>query len=130
MTLSDRSRTTIYQALEPLLGGDATEDMLSNFPARDVDAPATQAFVHAEIATMKLGFAQLRTEFAVLRTEFAEFKTEMRTEMADFKIQMVREISELKDDVHTQLRSQMRWMIGLMLTFLTLQVAIITALVR
>ena len=48
MAISQKSRTTIYQAFEPLLGEVATEEMLAHFPARDLDQPVTVAHLQAE----------------------------------------------------------------------------------
>jgi len=66
MAMSQKSRTQIYQALEPLLGEVATEEMLAHFPARDLDQPVTVAHLQAELADLR---TELRTEMADLRTE-------------------------------------------------------------
>ena len=53
MALSERSRTTIYQQFKPLLGEKVVGEMLSYFPARDVEEPATKEFVRAELASLR-----------------------------------------------------------------------------
>lgn len=53
MPLSERSRTTIYQALEPVVGEEAISEMLSHFPARDVEEPVTKEFLRAELAEVR-----------------------------------------------------------------------------
>ena len=62
MAMSQKSRTQIYQALEPLLGEVATEEMLAHFPARDLDQPVTVAHLQAEMAVLRTEMADLRTE--------------------------------------------------------------------
>jgi DNA-binding transcriptional regulator LsrR (DeoR family) len=73
VALSERSRTTIYQSLEPLLGEEAVGEMLSYFPARDVEEPATKEFVAAEVARLEgkldAGLAGLDAKMASLRAE-------------------------------------------------------------
>jgi hypothetical protein len=53
MPLSERSRATIYQALEPVVGEEAISEMLSHFPARDVEEPVTKEFLRAELASTR-----------------------------------------------------------------------------
>ena len=66
MAMSQKSRTQIYQTFERLLGEVATEEMLAQFPSRDVDQPVTVAHLQAEMADLR---TELRTEMADLRTE-------------------------------------------------------------
>jgi hypothetical protein len=60
MAMSEKTRTTIYRGLEPLLGEEAVGEMLSHFPARDVEEPATKEFVRAEIAGVRAEIAGVR----------------------------------------------------------------------
>jgi hypothetical protein len=53
MAMSSKTRATIHQQFEPILGEEAIEEMLSYFPARDVEEPATKEFVRAEIAALR-----------------------------------------------------------------------------
>jgi len=62
MAMSQKSRSEIYQAFEPLLGEVATEEMLAHFPARDVDQPVTVAHLEAELAKLRTEMAELRTD--------------------------------------------------------------------
>ena len=62
MAMSQKSRTTIYQALEPMIGEVATEEMLAHFPARDLGQPVTVAHLHAEVAGLRTEMAGLRAE--------------------------------------------------------------------
>ncbi len=48
MALSEKSRSELYQALEGLAGPEATQEMLSQFPSRDVEASVTASKDGAE----------------------------------------------------------------------------------
>jgi hypothetical protein len=62
MALSQKHRSTIYQRLEPILGEEEAEALLSQFPAQELDQPATKEFVRAEIAGVHTEIAALRAE--------------------------------------------------------------------
>jgi hypothetical protein len=53
MAMSAKTRSTIYQGLQPIVGEEAVGEMLSYFPARDVEEPATKEFVRAEIEALR-----------------------------------------------------------------------------
>ena len=55
MALQEKHRNTIYTEFRRTLGEEATQALLSQFPARDVDEPATKA-------DLDLLGAQLRLE--------------------------------------------------------------------
>ena len=78
MAMSQKSRSEIYQAFEPLLGEVATEEMLAQFPARDLDQPVTVAHLRAEMADLRAEMAELRAEIRIeLHTELAALRAEM-----------------------------------------------------
>jgi hypothetical protein len=87
MALSASSRSTLYQTFSPLLGEKATEEMLANFPARDVEEPVTKEHLDRRIAEVQ--------------TSIAEFRGVMRTELA-----------HVRRDMSEEFRSQQRWIIG------------------
>lgn len=90
MALTEKSRSALYLGLTELIADEqAVQEMLSYFPARDVEEPVTKDFLRAEMAV-------LRAEMAELRTEMAEFRTEMRTDMADFRTEMERNLRSLQ----------------------------------
>ena len=67
MSLSERSRSAIYQGLtEVIRDPQAVQEMLSYFPARDVEEPVTKEFLRAELTLVRLEIVELRTD---LRTE-------------------------------------------------------------
>jgi hypothetical protein len=49
MALTNKSRTAIYSGLTDIIDEDAVEEMLTNFPARDIDEPVTRDFLSAQL---------------------------------------------------------------------------------
>jgi hypothetical protein len=61
MSLSERNRAALYHGLCTVIDDEeAVDEMLSHFPARDAEEPATKDFVRAEVATLR---ADMRTDF-------------------------------------------------------------------
>lgn len=82
----------LYEGFVTLVPDEqAVQELLSHFPARDVEEPVTKDHLRAEMA-------DLRTE---LRGEMAELRTELRTEMA-----------ELRTEMERMVRSFQAWTIG------------------
>ena len=51
VALSEKHRSTLYQGLVDLIPDEqAVEEMLSYFPARDVEEPVTKDYLRAEMA--------------------------------------------------------------------------------
>jgi hypothetical protein len=95
MALTEKSRNAIYQSFRPQLGEEATQEMLSYFPARDVEEPATKgdiALVKADIALLR---AELHAEIAGLRAEMHHEIGELRAEMHKLHNRTVVEIGAL-----------------------------------
>ena len=68
MSLTERSRHKLYETFTDLIDDEkAVEEMLSYFPARDVEEPVTKDFLRAE----------LRTEIGAVRVEIGELRAEM-----------------------------------------------------
>ena len=97
MALSERSRTTIYQRLEPLLGEEVIGEMLSYFPARDAEEPATKEFVRAEIAGV--------------RAEVAGVRADLETGLAGVRAEMAQLRTELLVAMHEEFRRQLQWLV-------------------
>ena len=54
MPMTERSRAALFRSLGHLTGDEeAVGEMLSQFPTRDADEPATKDFVRAEIADVR-----------------------------------------------------------------------------
>lgn len=75
MALTERSRSALYLGLRNVVDEEALQEMLSFFPARDVEEPVSKEFLRAEIA-------DLRTE---LKGDIADLRTELKGDMADLE---------------------------------------------
>lgn len=69
MALTAKSKAALYQGLINVVDEEAVEEMLSNFPARDMDDLVTKDF---------------------LRAELAELRTELGSDLAAAQIRMIR----------------------------------------
>ncbi|HEV7719823.1 MAG TPA: hypothetical protein VGO60_00990 [Iamia sp.] len=103
MGLAERSRAVLHTKLTEVVGDEeAVGDMLSEFPAHDLERPATKEFVRAEVA-------ELRTELAGLRTDNAERET------------------RLMEFIHVEVTSSMRWVLGVFLTAQSVVIGLVVA---
>lgn len=97
MSLSQRSRSVIYDGLNRIIEDrEAVEELMSHFPARDLDEPVTKEFHRAETATLR---AEMAVSAAELRGEMAELATGLRGEMAELRSDMRSEMAELRTDM-------------------------------
>ncbi|KAA0232283.1 MAG: hypothetical protein JJLCMIEE_03404 [Acidimicrobiales bacterium] len=81
MALSEKSRATLFQSLVPIAGEEATAEMLSHFPVRDVEEAVTKEHLDRRFAELR---AELQAEMGELRGEMADLRGDMaglRTEM-------------------------------------------------
>ncbi len=71
MALTARSRSVRYQALTDVIEDEeAVGEMLSFFPARDVEEPATKEFVAAQVATLR---ADLIEQMAAMQRTYIQW---------------------------------------------------------
>jgi hypothetical protein len=98
VALSQKHRSCLYLSLSPILGTEETEALLEEFPASDLDLPATNDFVRAE----------LNREIGGLRSE------------------MHQEIGGLRSEMHSLFRRHTMWFAGIVLTSTSVSTAINT----
>ena len=68
MPMTERSRHKLYETFTALIDDEtAVQEMLSYFPARDVEEPVTKDFLRAE----------LQTEIGAVRVEIGDLRAEM-----------------------------------------------------
>lgn len=82
MALDARTRSSIYGKLEPILGEEDANALMSQFPTLEGDELVTKQFLRAEMA-------ELRTEFAGLRTEVRGDVASVRSEIHDLRAEML-----------------------------------------
>jgi hypothetical protein len=97
VAISEKSRSALYQGLVPIAGEEAVGEMLSYFPARDIDEPVSKEFLRAEIADVKTEIGGVRTEIAAVKITIADVRTE---------------IAELRTEMHRSLNRQFVAMAG------------------
>ena len=104
MALTERSRHRLYEALGPIIDDEqAVQEMLSYFPARDVEEPVTKDFLRAE----------LQTEIGALRSEMHAMDSALREEIGTLRSEMHAEIGALRSEMHAEvgtLRAEMHAM--------------------
>lgn len=114
MAMLEEHRNAVYNYFAPRLGKEATQSMLSYFPARDIEEPATKADVtilRSEIERVRVELELLvRSQVDLLRSENLATEARLRAEF------------ELKQHEQTNLLTTR------MLTIAGLQMAAITGL--
>jgi hypothetical protein len=66
MALQEKHRTRYYAHLVEQVGEETADAVLGQFPARELDEPATKDFVALQIAELR---TELHQEIGALRTE-------------------------------------------------------------
>jgi len=93
VALTASQRSTILKNFAPMLGEEVAEALLSQFPANDLETPATRDFVRAECIALKSDVThqidQLRTE---LKAEIGDVRTELKAEIGDLRTELQREL--------------------------------------
>jgi len=107
MALTERSRSALYQGLTDVIQDEvAVGELLSYFPARDVEEPATNEFVAAQIAGLR----------ADLGGEIAGLRTEMRVGLAELESRLTAQMAAMQ-------RTMIQWTLGAMVSLVALVLA-------
>jgi hypothetical protein len=112
MALTASQRNTIYQNFAPILGEEVAEALLSQFPANDLETPATRDVVRAECIALKSDVrheidrlrADLTDQIATCREELkadiAGCREELKADIAGVRV----EVRGLRAELHRELR--------------------------
>lgn len=79
MAMLEEHRNTLYQYFTTRLGKEATQALLSYFPSRDLDDPATKADLQLVRAEIKL----VQVDIELVRTEMVTMEARLRSEVKD-----------------------------------------------
>ncbi len=136
VSLSERSRSALYLGLSGVVGNEeAVEEMLSYFPARDVEESVTKEHLRAEFTVFR---AEVQAEFAAVRSdmasEFAAVRGEMASEFAAVRAEIRQELQAeigavdakldgLSAEMHAGFRRQMAWSLSSMMATCTVLLA-------
>lgn len=111
MALTERSRSAIYHGLSGVIRDEeAVGEMLSYFPARDVEEPATKEFVRAELALLR----------ADLTGPVEGLRVEMHSEIAGLRAEMHSEIGGLRAEMQAESKRIIVWTVAANTTLLGL----------
>ncbi len=64
MALTEKSRSALYQGLTRIVDEEAVQEMMSFFPARDVEEPVTKEFLRAEMSDLRAELSEFKAELA------------------------------------------------------------------
>jgi hypothetical protein len=81
MATTARSRSVLFRGLSDLIDDEeAVGEMLSYFPARDADEPASKDFIDARLSQMDARLSAMETRLmAEIHAQSATFNAQMRT---------------------------------------------------
>ncbi len=115
MALSERSRSVLYRRLiDTIDDPEAVGEMLSHFPSRDIDEPASRDYVQAEAILIRSEIAVIHGEIGHIRSDITEMKSDitgLHSEIASVKSDITglhSEIASVKSDItglHSEIAS-------------------------
>lgn len=142
MALTERSRSVLYQGLSGLIDDEeAIGEMLSYFPARDVEEPVTKDFLRAQLSAYPTRL-EVQAEFVAVRADIAELDRKQSANLTALDDKLSGQLTALDNKlsghidtlegksasipalVHSEVQSALRWAIATMTALTTL---IITA---
>ena len=107
----DQERVNLIRSLEPALGPDATNALMSYIPPFTWDNLATKDDLARTEENLRGEMRHLGTE---LRTEMHELRTELRTELSTMGIALRAEIdisaATLRGEIERGFRHQIMWL--------------------
>ena len=84
--LSEKSRSSLFQNLSPIVGEQAVGEMLTHFPATEGEKPVTKDHLDARIGEVRGEIGGLRGEITALRSELKGGLDTLRAEL-DAKVE-------------------------------------------
>lgn len=93
MSLSEKSRSALYLGLRNIIDEEALQEMLSHFPARDLDEPVTNDGLRASMADLR---AELKGEMAQIRAEMAALRAELKGDMAALEQRLIDRMNRMQ----------------------------------
>ncbi len=92
--LSEKSRSSLFQNLSPIVGEEAVGEMLAHFPVTEGEKPVTKDYLDARLGE--------------LRGEMASTRGELRGEMSELR----EDIAQLRGELHQEINRLLIWVPG------------------
>ena len=125
MALTERSRATLFRGLSEVLDDEeAVGELLSYFPARDADEPASRDFVDARISAVEARFAAIDARFDSVDARFESMQARMDAGFAELRGELAALEQRMMATMHAEIRTMTQWSIGSMVAFVGLLVAL------
>jgi hypothetical protein len=117
MALTERSRSALFRGLSEVLDDEeAVGELLSYFPTRDVDEPASRDFVDARIANVESHIAALEARISGVDGRVDALDARMRAgfESVDARMQagFAEQREAMASALHAEIRGLTRWAVG------------------
>ena len=134
MMISERSRHVMYTRFGEFLDDEeAVQEMLSVYPATELDEPASRAFIEAQTTELRIEMAGIRSSMGEMEARLVErihaevngSRTELREEIDGLRTELKGEIAGVRKEV----RTLTHWAIGMVVTLIGMVVALAGALV-
>ncbi|MFN7970662.1 MAG: hypothetical protein U0P47_15125 [Acidimicrobiales bacterium] len=122
MSLSEKSRSALYLGLRNIIDEEALQEMLSHFPARDLDEPVTNDGLRASMADLR---AELKGEMAQIRAEMAALRAELKGDITDLRAELKGDMAALEQRLVDRMNRMQRWNIVTMIALAAVVVAAI-----
>lgn len=117
--LSEKSRSSLFQNLSPVVGEDAVAEMLAHFPATEGERPVAKEHLDArvgelrtEIAEVRVEIAEVRVEVTEVRVEVGELRGEIKAMGGELRGDMKALGAELRAELHSETKRLMLWLPG------------------
>jgi hypothetical protein len=124
MTVEERDRRELQEALMATLGPDETDTLLGYLPPVGWKDVATRQDLDTLGAGLRGEMAELRGEMAELRSELRGEMSQLRGEMSELRGETRGGIGDLRAEMHHQFRVQFFWMVSLWIAGLGLLIAL------
>jgi hypothetical protein len=105
--LSEKSRNSIYQGLTPLVGEEATAEMLAHFPSTEAQQPVTREYLDLRLAELRSEIASVESG---LRGDMAALESGLRGDMAALESGLRSEIAALRTELHQSINRLLVWL--------------------
>ena len=129
MSLSEKSRSALYLGLRNIVDEEALQEMLSHFPARDLDEPVTNDGLRASMADLRAELkgemAEIRAEMAQIRAEMAALRAELKGDITDLRAELKGDMAALEQRLVDRMNRMQRWNIVTMIALAAVVVAAI-----